>query len=339
MKWTKLTLNTTVEALDYLGAIAMDLGLCGFEIEDNVPLSEKDTMGMFIDILPELPEDDGTAKVSFYVDEETDIDRLLADIKKETADYEGICDFGAMTAVIGHTDDADYINNWKKYFKPFRVDEGMYICPTWEELEDGTLKDNDICIRIDPGTAFGTGSHETTKLCLIAIKKNLRKDDYFLDVGCGSGILAISAMLLGAHSATGIDIDDNAARISVENAQINKIPATYKGTDRPAGGIIPQKGNILFYTGNLIEDTALRDALKVKKADVVAANILADIIIPLVPSLRAVIKDEGIFIGSGILTEKAQSVQKALVDGGFDIIETKVMGEWTGITAKARKEA
>ena len=334
MKWTKLTLNTTTQALDYLGAIAMDLGLEGFEIEDNVPLSEEDRKKMFIDILPQLPEDDGSARVSFYVSEDTDTQKLLEDIKRETMDYAEFCDFGAMTYAVDTTDDKDYINNWKQYFKSFRVGDRLVIKPTWEEAAPDT-KEGDVVIEIDPGTAFGTGSHETTKLCLLAMNKYLKEGETFLDIGCGSGILSIASILFGARDAVGIDVDDNATRISVENATVNRIKASYSPgldgldlTDRA-------KGNILFATGNLLESAELPTALQGQTFDFTAANILADIIIPLVPYARKLTKKGGIFTCSGILTTKEESVVKALEGGGFEVIETERMGEWSGITARA----
>ena len=334
MKWTKLTLNTTTQALDYLGAIAMDLGLEGFEIEDNVPLSEEDKKKMFIDILPELPRDDGKARVSFYVSEDTDTDSLLDDIKREAGEYSDFCDFGEMTFVVGTTDDSDYINNWKKYFKSFRVGESLVIRPTWEK-ETPDLKEGDVVIEIDPGTAFGTGAHETTKLCLLAMKRYMKRDDAFIDIGCGSGILSIASILFGAKDAFGIDIDDNATRIAVENARINEIGAAYSPDLDGVDVAGREKGSILFATGNLLEKKELPDSLKGLTFDFAAANILADIIIPLAPYARELVRTGGVFTCSGILTTKEGSVMEALVANGFEILEVERMGEWSGITARA----
>ena len=334
MKYTKLTLNTTTEALDYLGAIAMDLGLEGFEIEDNVPLSEEDKKRMFIDILPTLPPDDGSARVSFYVSEDTDTEKLLEDIKREAADYESFCDFGEMTFVIGTTDDSDYINNWKKYFKSFRVNDRLVIKPTWEK-EAAVATPSDTVIEIDPGTAFGTGAHETTKLCLLAMCKYMKKGDTCLDIGCGSGILSIASILLGATKAFGFDVDDNASRISVENAGINRIPAEYKESFE---GCDPDKikdGSILFATGNLLLSKNLPASLEGHEFDFTAANILADVIIPLAPYARKLTKKDGFITCSGILTTKEDSVARALRENGFEIVEIERLGEWSGITAKA----
>ncbi len=334
MKWKKLTLDTTTEALDYLGVIAMDLGLEGFEIEDNVPLCEEDKKRMFIDILPTLPPDDGIAHVSFYVSEDTDMNRLLEDIKRETANYESFCDFGSMTFTIGSTDDSDYINNWKKYFKSFRVNDRLVIKPTWEK-EAPMATPSDTGIEIDPGTAFGTGAHETTKLCLLAMSKYMKKNDTCIDIGCGSGILSIASILLGAKKAFGFDVDDNASRISVENASINKIPADYRENFESCDIDAIGDGRILFATGNLLESKDLPSTLEGHTFDFVAANILADVIIPLAPYARKLTKKGGIITCSGILTTKEEAVVMALLRNGFEIVEIERMGEWSGITARA----
>lgn len=334
MKWTKITLNTTTEALDYLGAIAMDLGLEGFEIEDNVPLTEEDKKRMFIDILPTLPPDDGSARVSFYVPKDTDTEKLLEDIKREAADYESFCDFGAMTFDVATTDDSDYINNWKKYFKSFRVNDRLVIKPTWEEKAP-MAKDGDTVIEIDPGTAFGTGAHETTKLCLLAMSERLKKGDTCIDIGCGSGILSIAAILFGARNAFGFDVDDNASKISVENAGVNKIPAEYRESFDKCDIDAIKDGEILFATGNLLESEDLPKSLEGHTFDFTAANILADVIIPLAPYARKLTRTGGFITCSGILTTKEDSVVKALVENGFEIVGIERMGEWSGITAKA----
>ena len=334
MKWTKLTLNTTTEALDYLGAIAMDLGLEGFEIEDNVPLSEEDKKRMFIDILPTLPPDDGRARVSFYVSEDTDTEKLLEDIKREASDYESFCDFGEMTFAVGTTDDSDYINNWKKYFKSFRVNDRLVIKPTWED-EAPMATPSDTVIEIDPGTAFGTGAHETTKLCLLSMCEFMKKGDTCIDIGCGSGILSIASILLGARKAFGFDVDDNASKISVENAGINGIPAEYRESFENCELDKINDGSILFATGNPLESKELPPSLESHTFDFTAANILADVIIPLAPYARKLTKKDGIITCSGILTTKEASVARALEENGFTIVKIERMGEWSGITARA----
>ena len=328
MKWKKRTLKTSTEALDYMGAIADELGLEGFEIEDNVPLTEEEKKSMFIDILPELPPDDGSALVHFYIDEDADAEEIAKDIRRAAEDYAEVCDFGPLSAVYSETEDKDWINNWKQFFKPFRVDETIVIKPTWEELED--VKDDDLVIEIDPGTAFGTGAHETTKLCILNLKKYLKKGDDLLDVGCGSGILSIVGMKLGARAAVGIDVDDNATRTSVENADANDLTAFYASKK----DIELLDGQICFTTGNVIEDAELRKEVGGGQYDVVVANILAPIIIPLSAVVGEFMKPGAYFISSGIINTAEEDVRNALLSNGFEIVAVDHMKDWVSFTAK-----
>ncbi len=345
MKWKKLRLQTTTEALDYLGAIAMDLELEGFEIEDNVPLTEDEKKRMFIDILPELPPDEGIAYVSFYVEPGVDEKELEARIRECASDYERLCDFGAMKLETSLEDDNNWINNWKEFFKPFRIDDSIVIKPTWEEYIPGSLppegdegnitdpgisgKAEETVIEIDPGTAFGTGAHETTKLCILALKKYMDKGSRVLDLGCGSGILSIAAIKLGAELAFGVDIDEIAVDTSVENTKINGIPAAK--CDRCA---IPQKGSAMFIRGNVLEDADLCNDLKKFDADIVVANILADVIIPLSSEAGSFLKKGGLFISSGIINTKEEAVKEAVLSNGFEIVEILRMNDWVSIVAK-----
>ena len=330
MKWKKLTILTTTDALDYMGAIADELGLEGFEIEDNVPLTEEEKNSMFIDILPELPPDDGSAKVHFYIDEDADAAAIAEDIRKTAAQYAEFCDFGSMEAVYSETEDKDWINNWKQFFKPFRVDDSIVIKPTWEELNDA--KDGDLVIEIDPGTAFGTGAHETTKLCILNLKKYLKPGDRLLDVGCGSGILSIVGMKLGAWGAVGIDVDDNATRTSVENADTNDLTAFYASKS----DVELLEDQICFATGNVIDDAELREAVGQGCYDVVVANILAPIIIPLSAVVGGFMKPGAYFISSGIINTAEEDVRRALLDNGFEIIAVDHMKDWVSFTARKK---
>ena len=334
MKWKKLRLETTTAALDYLGAVAMELGLEGFEIEDNVPLTEEEKEKMFIDILPELPEDKGIAYVSFYVDPETDENELEAELKASIEDYADLCDFGAMKLEVSLEDDNNWINNWKEFFKPFRIDENIVIKPTWEEYVPesaaGDAGSEEIVIEIDPGTAFGTGAHETTKLCILALKKYLKSGDRVLDLGCGSGILSIAAMKLGAGMAFGVDIDEIAVDTSVENASVNNIPAGK--CDKTA---FPEEGQMMFIKGNVLSDKELCNELTGYKADAVVANILADVIIPLSDKAGTFMKKGGLFISSGIINTKEEAVKEAILKNGFEIVEILHMNDWVSIVARS----
>ena len=327
MEWKKLRLKTTTDALDYMGAIAMELGLEGFEIEDNVPLTPEEKEKMFIDILPELPKDDGTAYVSFYVEPESDEKEIEEKLKCGAEDYASLCDFGEMKLEVSLSDDKDWINNWKEFFKPFRIDENIVIKPTWEEYTP--VSSGETVIEIDPGTAFGTGAHETTKLCILALKDHMRAGDRVLDLGCGSGILSIAAMKLGAELALGIDIDEIAVDTSVENMRINHFDAGKCDTFA-----IPQKGKTAFMQGNVLSDEELKHSLKAFEADVVVANILADVIIPLADIAGSFMKKGGLFISSGIINTKEEAVRDAILKAGFTISEIKRMNDWVSITAK-----
>ncbi len=332
MKWKKLRLETTTAALDYLGAVAMELGLEGFEIEDNVPLTQEEKEKMFIDILPELPEDKGIAYVSFYVEPDTDEKELEDQLRSSIEDYAELCDFGTMKLEVSLEDDNNWINNWKEFFKPFRIDESIVIKPTWEEYvpdDAASSKKDEIVIEIDPGTAFGTGAHETTKLCILALKKYMKNGERVLDLGCGSGILSIAAMKLGADSAFGVDIDEIAVDTSVENSSVNKIPAARCEKVR-----IPGSGELMFIKGNVLSDAGLCEDLAGFEADTVVANILADVIIPLSGKVGAFMKKGGLFISSGIINTKEEAVKEAILENGFEIVEILHMNDWVSIVAR-----
>ena len=348
MKWIKLSLCTTVEAEDLITAVLDEMGIEGVQIEDKVQLSEEDKKKMFIDILPELPPDDGEAVLSFYVDHDTDIDELKSLILENVSVYRDEYNLGTLEFEVSETEDTDWINNWKQYFKPFRADEGIVIKPTWtsvNELPDHDEKDT--IIEIDPGTAFGTGAHETTKLCIKALKKYLKPGDKLLDVGCGSGILSIVGMKLGAEAVLGVDVDDNATRTSVENAGVNGIAAEYDNgdgsvyhvlsdnTDMSDSHRIEIKNNcIRFFTGNVLEDDILCKKTGFERFDVVVANILADIIIPLSAVTSKYMRKGAVFISSGIINTKEEAVREALLKNDFEILEVIKMNDWVAFAAR-----
>ncbi len=316
MIWEKISIDTTTEAVDMISYALDELGLEGIEVEDNVPLSEADKRAMYIDILPDLPEDKGLATVSCYIDKERDIDDLISKIKAELADIATYMNIGSGDITLGETKDTDWINNWKAFFKPFRLEDNIVIKPTWEDLHD--VKEGDIVINIDPGTAFGTGSHETTKLCIAALKKYIVKDEStVLDLGCGSGILSIIALKLHAAKAYGIDIDEKAVTASLENMAINNI------TDR----------EMQVVKGDVIGDDKF--ALSITDTyDIVVANILADVIIPLSAIASKFMNKASVFVTSGIINTKEEAVKQALLDNNYEIVDIVYMGEWVSIIAK-----
>lgn len=322
MKWIKLTIETTTQATDMMSYVLNEMGVEGIEVEDKLPLSEADKKAMFIDILPELPPDDGVAYISCYVEEGTDIGRLEKNIEEELAQMSGYMDVGTGKITVGETEDKDWINNWKEFFHPFRLEENIVIQPTW--TENLTVGEGDIVVKIDPGTAFGTGSHETTRLCIANLKKYIHPDgkSEVLDAGCGSGILSIIAMKLGAKRVYGIDIDALAVKASEENLQLN--------------GISQEHYEIV--QGDVIGDKEFAKRIAgTGTYDIIVANILADVIIPLSGVIRPLMKKDSVFIASGIIDSKEEEVREALLRNGFEIVDTAHMGEWVSFVAKGRE--
>ncbi|CRZ34251.1 [LSU ribosomal protein L11P]-lysine N-methyltransferase [Herbinix hemicellulosilytica] len=331
MKWTKITLETTSEAVDFISGMLYDLGIEGIEIEDNVPLTEEEKKQMFVDILPIVNEGDNTAKVSFYVDPADDLVSLLMRVKEGLKEISEFVSVGSGNISISDTEDKDWINNWKEFFKPFRIDDSIVIKPTWETLTE--KKPDDLVIEIDPGISFGTGSHETTKLCILALKKYLKQNDTVLDAGSGSGILSIIASKLGAGYVLGVDIDPIATKSALENAQVNNINASEWNVHENDMPNTP----VAFATANLIEDQEIRTRIGKDKFDLVVANILADVIIPLSGIIKDNIKDGGLFICSGIINTKEDEVKAALEKNNYKIIEVNRMGDWVMVAGTVSK--
>lgn len=318
MKWQKFTLTTTTAAVDLISSMLDEIGIEGIEIEDNVPLTEEETKGMFIDILPELPPDEGVAKVSFYLEDLSEIDRIMKEIQDGLDELSNFVDVGERTITTSETEDKDWINNWKQYFKPFTVDH-ILIKPTWETVPE-EHKDK-LLIQIDPGTAFGTGMHETTQLCIRQLEKYVTPDSEVLDVGTGSGILGITALKLGAKHVFGTDLDENAITAVGENLEAN--------------GIAPEQFKVV--QGNIIDDKTVQDEVKYEYYDIAVANILADVIIMLQKEIPVHIKKNGIFITSGIIDMKEEAVKAAFeANDAFEIVEITHQGEWVSVTARKK---
>ncbi len=316
MKWKKYTLKTTTEAEDIISNMMMEAGIEGIEIEDKVPLSERDKEQMFVDILPDMPEDDGVAYISFYLEPEMDqaevLDRVRAGLKEIQTWGLSI---GEGTITSSETEDKDWINNWKEYFHQFYVDD-ILIKPSWEEMKP---EDRDkLLIQIDPGTAFGTGMHETTQLCIRQIRKHLTDHTVLLDVGTGSGILSVISLKLGAEKAKGTDLDPCAVDAVRENLEANAIdPDSFE-----------------LRIGNIIDDQEVQDWAGYECYDIVVANILAEVLVPLTPVILKHLKPGGIYITSGIIDDKEELVVKTVKECGFEVLEVTYQGEWVSVTAR-----
>lgn len=315
MKWNKFTLKTRSEVEDIVISTLADVGIEGVEIQDKQPLTESDKQQMFVDIMPDIPDDDGIAYLNFYLDVDEDKEKVLADVRAALAEMQEFLDLGECTITESETEDKDWINNWKQYFKQFYVDD-ILIIPSWEEVKP---EDRDkMIIHIDPGTAFGTGMHETTQLCIRQLKKYVTKDTELLDVGTGSGILSIIALKLGARHAVGTDLDPCAVPAVEENKEVNGIPV--EAFD--------------MMIGNIIDDKEVQDKVGYEKYDIVTANILADVLVPLTPVIVHQMKPGAVYITSGILDVKEKVVKEAVVAAGLEVVEVTHQGEWVSVTAR-----
>ena len=314
MKWDKYTIDTTTEAEDFISMMLSENGIEGIEIEDNVPLTKEETGEMFIDFPPELPPDEGKSKVSFYLEAGEDHTETLKAVRIGLEQLRSMVEIGSGDITSSQTEDIDWINNWKQFFQSFYIDD-ILIKPTWEPLKEEDK--NKFLIEIDPGISFGTGKHETTQLCIRQIRKYLKEGERVLDVGCGSGILSIAALKLGAGSVVGTDVDGDCIISTHENMAVNHL-AENSGE---------------FYVGNLIDDKAFQEKIGTGY-DLVVANILADIIIPMAPALYQCAKEQGVLITSGIIDFKENEVKEALEQAGFEILEVNHQGEWVNVTAR-----
>lgn len=317
MKWKKYTIKTIAQAEDIVISTLMDLGIDGVEIEDKIPLTQQEKKQMFVDILPDMPEDDGIAYLSFYLDAESDTTDMLVNVKEELNELKEFMDIGEASITASETEDKDWINNWKEFFKQFYIDD-ILIIPSWEEVSE---EDKDkMIIHIDPGTAFGTGMHETTQLCIRQLRKHVTKETSLLDVGTGSGILSILAYRFGAKAAIGTDLDPCAIDAVRDNMEANGL--------KDAG--------FELIIGNIIDDKEVQERVGYAKYDIVVANILADVLVPLTPVILNQLKSGGIYITSGIIDDKEQTVVDAVLKAGLEVLEVTYQGEWVSVTAKKK---
>ena len=315
MRWNKFRLKTTTEAEDLVSSMLMDLGIEGVEIEDKVPLTQADKEQMFVDILPQIESDDGIAYLSFYLEEDVDKEEMLAKVRNEFEAMRAYANVGEGTIEESQTEDLDWVNNWKQYFHQFYIDD-ILIIPSWEEVKP---EDEDkMIIHIDPGTAFGTGMHETTQLCIRQLKKHVTKETRILDVGCGSGILGMLALKFGAAYSVGTDLDPCAIDATYENMEVN--------------GITRDQYEVMI--GNIIDDKEVQDKVGYDKYDIVVANILADVLVPLTPVILNQLKKGGVYITSGIIDDKEDTVVEAVKAAGLEVLEVTYQGEWVSVTAR-----
>lgn len=319
MGWNKITINTLTSAEDMISYELTELGAAGVEVEDHVSLTEEEMKVMYVDLLPDdIAPDDGTAKIHCYFDEQENLEAITLKIQAMLHRLSEYMEIGEGTISLDKTKEEDWVNNWKKFFKPIRLDEQIVIKPTWETLEDQS-KDT-VVIEIDPGTAFGTGSHETTKLCIQGMKPYIDNDTKVLDVGCGSGILSIIALKLGAAHAVLTDIDPHAISASKENFEVNHI----------------EEDQFELYQGNVLDDPEFFKSLGQKCYPLVVANILADVISPLIEMVDQFLTEDGVFVISGIIDTKEREISEKLQKYGFEILETRRMKDWVSMTAKKR---
>lgn len=326
MKWKKFRIRTVTEAEDIIISTLYDIGLEGAQIEDKVPLTAAEKEQMFVDILPEGPEDDGIAYLSFFVEEndngellvngeETTEDVLLERVREQLEELRAFCDIGDGTISVDETEDIDWINNWKQYFHQFYIDD-ILVIPSWEKVEE---KDQGkMVLHIDPGTAFGTGMHETTQLCIRQLKKYVTPDTVLLDVGTGSGILGILALMFGAKRVVGTDLDICAVDAVRDNLEANHID--------------PERFEMMI--GNLITEKEIQDRVGYGCYDIVTANILADVLVALTPVVIEQMRPGAIYILSGIIDDKETTVTEAVKAAGLELLEVNYQGEWVGITAR-----
>ncbi len=268
-----------------------------------------------MDILPETGADDGVAYLSFYLDEEEDAGAILAEVRGGLSELSAWTDVGEGIIEESQTEDLDWMNNWKQYFHQFYVDD-ILIIPSWEDVKPEDSEK--MVIHIDPGTAFGTGMHETTQLCIRQIRKYVTDRTRILDVGCGSGILGMLALKFGAAYSVGTDLDPCAVEATHENMQGN--------------GIRPDQYEVMI--GNLINDPEIQERVGYEKYDIVAANILADVLVELTPVIVSRLKPGGIYITSGIIDDKEQTVVEAVERAGLEVLEVTYQGEWVSVTAR-----
>lgn len=321
MNWIQVTIYTSSAGIEPLGGILYGLGINGIEIEDETDFKDfLENNRQYWDYVDEdlIKEKEKETCVKVYVSDNAAGYEMLASIKsalQEFKERDENNEFGRLETDLGNISEEDWANNWKKYFHPTKVGNKILIKPEWEETEN---PENRIVFNVNPGMSFGTGSHETTQLCIEALENVITPETDMLDLGCGSGILSIISLLLGAKSAYAVDIDPNAVDIAYKNAELNNIDKT-KFTAK---------------AGNILCDENLKNQISERKYPLVTANIVADVIIGLLPFASSVLEDGGTFITSGIIADRQADVENALKQAGFENYTAVQRGEWVSIICK-----
>ncbi|AFS78831.1 ribosomal protein L11 methyltransferase PrmA [Gottschalkia acidurici 9a] len=315
MKWIEVQVKTTSEAVEVVSNILYEVGAGGLAIEDPNDIevfvqSKTEEDWNFIDSSLFENKFDGAIVKAYFPENENLIEKVEL-IKQNIAMIpEYNLDKGLGEVTISEVHEKDWAHAWKKYYKPTKIGEKIVVKPSWEEYEE---QDGEIVLELDPGMAFGTGTHETTTMCIQALEKHVKEGDLVLDIGCGSGILSVAAAKLGAKKAIGVDLDELAVKVSNENKTINNV-----------------QDIVDIRHGNLLDVVS-------EKADVVVANIIAEIVVILAKDIKKCLLDDGVFISSGIILDKIERVKQGLDEEGLDVMEVVTMGEWACIVSKLKE--
>ena len=310
MDWIEVSIKTTGEAVEAISEMLNSQGANGVVINDPSDLIIKDNDPIIWDYIDEdLKSDDLSIYVKAYYPEDQQINQKIENIKLSLENIKNYLDAGQCLIQFKKVNEQDWENEWKKYYKPLRIGEKILIMPSWENTE---IKDGDVVIVLDPGMAFGTGTHETTKMCIELLEKHCQERKSMLDIGCGSGILSIVAAKLGFNYVLGIDIDPVAVKVAEENALRNKVE------------------QIVMYKQIIIQN------IEIKKYNVVVANIVADVIIDITPTVKGYLSDDGLYIISGIIKDRLNDVKSKLIEENFKIVEEVIMGEWVAMIARCQ---
>lgn len=312
MDWTEISIKTSQEGADIAAQAFYEVGITGLVIEDPDELSQLSKEEFFWDYIDEsmVGTSDGTVVIKAYLSSDSSLGEKLSLIKDKInwlKNRDLGVDLGSLDIELASVREEDWSNTWKKYYKPMKVSDRIVIKPSWETYNK---KKGQVILTLDPGMAFGTGTHETTMLCMQAIDQYIRPDHSLIDIGCGTGVLSIGALLLGAKAATTIDLDGNAVEIARKNAQINKV-----------------LGRMTLVHGNLLDEIE-------GSYDIVVANIIADVIIELSQYVTNYIKAGGLFISSGIIHERLDEVIEQIESVGLIIEKVEKMGEWAMVVSR-----